>query len=110
MDAKLQVYEDKDGYRIRATEKAYDLYYRRQGFRPVSAEIAEAATQDAGDQGSTDFAKMTTAALKAYLADAGILFDSKAKKAELVKLAEESAADTGIEADTLGDTGETEQE
>ena len=34
--SKINTYVDKSGYKIRATEKAFNLYYKKQGFKPLA--------------------------------------------------------------------------
>ncbi len=36
--SKMNTYVNKDGYKIRATEKAHKLYYEKQGFKLVADE------------------------------------------------------------------------
>ncbi len=102
MSGILKKYENKDGYRIRATEKAYELYYKSQGFHPCSESEGHSTGRTAQGDNATDsthednatdstheagFNNMKVAALKAYLKEKGIKYDSKAGKEELVKLA-----------------------
>lgn len=95
----LHTYANKDGYRIRATKKAYEMYYKSQGFY-LCSEIEDHSTGGTDREDATDstseagFDAMKTADLKVYLEEKGIEYDSRARKEELVKLAEQ-AADRG---------------
>lgn len=53
MNSKLKTYRNpKDGYTIKATEKAYNLFYKKQGFVEVKKE--EYKSVDATSDTSTD--------------------------------------------------------
>ncbi len=82
--ADLRDYVNKDGYRIRATTRAYELYYRKQGFRPVEALQQEQKPEAA----KLSFAKMNIVELKKYLTERGIPFEAKAKREELAAACE----------------------
>lgn len=81
--ADLREYENKDGYHIRATSKAYELYYRQQGFHPVVN-----TTEQKSELAKVCFAEMKTTELKKYLTERGIPFGSRAKREKLEALAE----------------------
>lgn len=91
--ADLREYENKDGYRIRATSRAYELYHRKQGFRPVEALQQEQKPEASG----SCFSEMKVVDLKKYLTEQGIPFGAKAKREELAALAESAGnhAETG---------------
>ena len=40
MSLNFKIYENKDGYKIKATEKAYKLFYKKQGFMEVKENKA----------------------------------------------------------------------
>lgn len=92
--SNLIEYENKSGYRIRATRRAYDLYYRRQGFYPVGKPENQ---RDGTPPEKTLVSEMKAAELRKYLADRGISFDPKAKREELVELAEQAEGGDGNE-------------
>lgn len=48
----LKKYRNKSGYTIRATEKAYNLFYKKQGFVPV--EDSAASDPDVEDPAASD--------------------------------------------------------
>lgn len=107
--SKMNTYVNKDGYKIRATEKAHNLYYKKQGFKPVTdkvkpvvpeetgecaEEIASGEEESAGESASveeeaTDFDEYkswSVASLKEALNEAGIEYPKGATKAELYQL------------------------
>ncbi|MDD3415488.1 MAG: hypothetical protein PHY47_16010 [Lachnospiraceae bacterium] len=64
----------KNGYEIQATEKAYKLFYEKQGFKEKT------------DDETVDPSKMNVKQLKAYCDANGIAYDPKAKQKELQEL------------------------
>lgn len=106
--SEIKQYEDKDGNRIRATSKAYEMYYRKIGFNPVGA--ANHGAEDVGT--SSKFSTMKVADLRQYLKDEGIVFDPKAKREELEALANQTVGNAGeITADdTAGDAENPEED
>ncbi len=105
-------YIDKNGLIINATPKAYELFYKNQGFEPLLEEKAvkqdtatdtfkDADANPDGAETNTDtsdksaaadtekhFEDMSMAELKSYLDNRGISYGKKVTKAELVKLAD----------------------
>ena len=74
---KLNTYQ-KEGYKIHATEKAYKLFYKKQGFVPIGSEVVS----------KKKISEMTVAELKKYLQEAGVAIPPKAGKKELLELTE----------------------
>lgn len=52
MAENLKKYKNKSGYTIQATEKAYNLFYKKQGFAPV--EDPAAGDSDGKDPAASD--------------------------------------------------------
>lgn len=71
----MNTYQNSNGYKIQATEKAYNLFYKKQGFIPVEGIPVKKITD------------MTAAELKKYLQEAGVEIPPKAGKKELLELA-----------------------
>ena len=94
----LKTYRRPDGYTIKATPKAYNLFYKKQGF----VEVKESEQVD-------DISTLGVKELKERLSAAGIAFKKNAKKEELVALlqGEESEAE---EADQESETPDAEDE
>lgn len=94
----LKTYRRSDGYTIKATPKAYNLFYKKQGF----VEVKESEQGD-------DISTLGVKELKERLTAAGITFKKNAKKEELVALLqrEESEAE---EADQETETPDAEDE
>lgn len=67
-----------NGETVEVTTKAYELIYRDKGY----------SVENEGVQPGTDPAGYTVAELKERLDEAGIEYDIKAKKADLVALLE----------------------
>lgn len=108
--SKMNTYVDKDGYKIRATEKAYELYYKKQGFKldmdksdaAASGQGGEnpedAAPEQAGENpedatsleedftDSAEYKAWSVDSLKKALNEAGIEYPKKATKPELYQL------------------------
>lgn len=101
--SKMNTYVNKDGYKIRATEKAYNLYYKKQGFEPVadkSVSVASEQTEgnpeevvsegeESGEDepvNSEEYKSWSVATLKEALNEAGIEYPKNATKAELYQL------------------------
>lgn len=87
----LKTYRRPDGYTIKATPKAYNLFYKKQGFVEVKEEPR-----------GEDVSTLSVKELKERLTVAGIDFKKNAKKEELVALLQGEAPET--------ETEETEQE
>lgn len=87
----LKKYRRPDGYTIKATPKAYNLFYKKQGFK----EVTEAEPEK-------DLSELGVKELKERLTAAGITFKKNAKKEELVALLQGEAPKS--------ETEETEQE
>lgn len=79
----LKTYRRPDGYTIKATPKAYNLLYKKQGF----VEVKES------EQGE-DISTHSLKELKERLTAAGITFKKNAKKEELVALLRGEAPET----------------
>ena len=94
----LKTYRRSDGYTIKATPKAYNLFYKKQGF----VEVKESEQGD-------DISTLGVKELKERLTAAGITFKKNAKKEELVALlqGEESEVE---EADQETETPDAEDE
>lgn len=96
--SKMNTYENKDGYKIRATEKAYNLYYKKQGFKPVADKVVavvpeqtegnpeEVVPGEAESADSDEYKSWNVASLKEALNEAGIEYPKGATKAELYQL------------------------
>lgn len=82
--SEINLYQDHTGYKIRATEKAYNLFYKPQGFAPVADASAPADPAVKPE-------KMTAAELKEYLQRNGAEIPPKAGKKELLELVENLA-------------------
>lgn len=82
----LKRYRRPDGYTIKATPKAYNLFYKKQGF----VEVKE------GEQVG-DASTLSVKELKERLTAAGIEFKKNAKKEELVALLQGEAPETETE-------------
>ena len=80
--SNLNTYENQEGYCIRATSRAYELYYRKLGFKQINQSGKK---------------ELTLAEIKKLLKDKGITFDPKAKREELMGLldSQPGTADTG---------------
>jgi len=87
----LKTYRRSDGYTIKATPKAYNLFYKKQGF----VEVKESEQGD-------DISTLGVKELKERLSAAGITFKKNAKKEELVALLQGEAPEI--------ETEETDQE
>ncbi len=85
---KLKTYRRPDGYTIKATPKAYNLFYKKQGFQEVNENEEEKNLPDT-DEKEKDFSKLTVNELKEFLTVKGISFDKNAKKEQLLKLLKE---------------------
>ena len=106
---EIKTYQNAKGYKIRATEKAYNLFYKKQGFKLVeeagkknasvkndadtSADVSEESnedeaskTADTEDLEAKPVEKWSVSELREALAEAGIEFDSKATKKDLIAL------------------------
>lgn len=94
----IKQYVNKDGYRIRATEKVYNLYYKKQGFKPVAdkpaesparknAEVASPNVPDQDVQEGADITVMNNDELKAFLIERGVTVKAKDTRKHLLELA-----------------------
>lgn len=86
MNRNSKKYVDKDGYEIMATEKAYNMMYKAMGFLPKEEPSNE--NTDSGEKtGSGESEKsLTVKELRELLTDAGVAFNPKAKREELLNL------------------------
>ncbi|MGN1145437.1 MAG: hypothetical protein ACI4R5_03235 [Acetatifactor sp.] len=110
----IKTYENKEGYKIRATEKAFKLFYEKQGFRPVesqsvSSDVAHDPVKNAGDDivppamtgetvenpednispndtESESVKKISVREIKEALSSTGVDFPANATKSELLEL------------------------
>lgn len=92
----LRTYRKPDGYTIKATPKAYNLFYKKQGFK----EVTEAEPEK-------DLSELGVKELKERLTAAGITFKKNAKKEELVALLQGEAPETE-DADQESETPDAE--
>lgn len=96
----LKTYKRPDGYTIKATPKAYNLFYKKQGFK----EVTEAEQEK-------DLSELGVKELKERLTAAGITFKKNAKKEELVALLQGEAPETETEeTDKESETPDAEDE
>lgn len=96
----LKTYRKPDGYTIKATPKAYNLFYEKQGFK----EVTEAELEK-------DLSELGVKELKERLIAAGIDFKKNAKKEDLVALLQGEAPETETEeTERESETPDTENE
>lgn len=74
----MKDYQNSSGYKIKATEKAYKLFYEKQGFKPVKE--TEQAKQE------KPLEKWTITELKKALEAAKVPFEGTSGKGELMEL------------------------
>lgn len=74
----MKKYTNKEGYEIRATEKAYKLFYEKQGFLPVESKAAAKKTKP--------LEKKSIDEIKTALLEAGVDFPENAEKKDLLEL------------------------
>lgn len=98
----LNTYRNKDGYVIKATRKAYNLFYKKQGFVPVTE-------QNADESKALPKREPTVAELKAQLTAAGIEFPDKAKRSDLVKLLEGADSEAEEPTDEESEEGNADE-
>lgn len=77
----MKTYVNKEGYEIHATEKSYHLFYEKMGFTEKK--------EPQGDD-SKDITKMSVKQLKTYCDEKGIIYESDAKKNDLLSIIQEA--------------------
>lgn len=82
----VKTYVKPDGYTIKATPKAYNLFYKKQGFKEMTENNQE-----------KDISELGVKELKECLTVAGIAFKKNARKEELVALLLGEAPETETE-------------
>lgn len=84
--AGVNIYVDKDGNEIRATEKAYRLFYKTNGFvlKDAKPDKKEKAVR------GRSYEDWTVSGLQNALKEAGMKYDACAKKKELFDLLSEA--------------------